>query len=58
MLESDDILEWLNEEHAKIINEADESKEKKSRWTLASVNQLIIHVNKYSPMRVSSYIPE
>jgi len=57
MLESDDILEWLNEEHAKIIKEADESKEKKSGWTLASVNQLIIHVHKYSPMRGSSYIP-
>jgi hypothetical protein len=57
ILESDDITDWLKEEHAKIMKEADESKEKKSGWTLASVNQLIIHVHKYSPMRGSSYIP-
>jgi len=57
ILESDDITDWLKEEHAKIMKEADESKETKSGWTLASVNQLIIHVHKYSPMRGSSYIP-
>jgi hypothetical protein len=57
ILESDNIMDWLNEEYSKMIKEADESQQKKSGWTLASVNKLLINVHKYSPMRGSSYIP-
>ena len=52
-----DIPAFIQAEGNKIIHEADENESKKSGWTLERITRINIRINKYSPMRGSSYIP-
>ena len=48
---------FMNEFAASILRDMDEFEERDSGWTLRAVEFLTIHVNRYNPMRVGSYIP-
>lgn len=52
-----DLTEWFNEHVRDVINTRIEDFEiRGSGWTLANITQLIVHNNRYEPIRGSSYI--
>ena len=40
-----------------ILRDIEECQERESGWTLKCIDILTVHINKYNPMRVGSYIP-
>jgi len=53
-----DLREWFNE-HVRVplLRDVEEFQDRDSGWTLLNVLNLTLHINKFNPMRASSYIP-
>jgi len=55
---STDLREWFNE-HVRVplLRDVEEFQDQDSGWTLLNVLNLTLHINKYNPIRASSYVP-
>jgi len=55
---STDLREWFDE-HVRVplLRDVDEFQDRDSGWTLLNVLNLTLHINKYNPIRASSYVP-
>ena len=53
-----DLREWFNE-HARVplLRDVEEFQDRDSGWTLLNVLNLTLHINKYNPIRATSYVP-
>jgi len=58
IFQSTDLREWFHK-HVRqpLLCEVEEFQDRDSGWTLLSVLNLTLHINKYNPMRASSYVP-
>lgn len=57
IIPSTDLKEWYQVNAVQpIVKQMEELQEKNSGWTLYTINSLSVNVNKYNPMRGSSYI--
>jgi len=55
---STDLREWFDE-HVRVplLRDVEEFEDRDSGWTLLNVLNLTLHINKYNPIRPSSYVP-
>lgn len=56
VLQTTDISNLYSEKTAKILREVDEFEGKESGWTLEEIKELEIRLNKFNPLRGTSYI--
>jgi len=54
---STDLREWFDE-HVRVplLRDVEEFQDRDSGWTLLNVLNLTLHINKYNPIRASSYV--